>query len=81
MALPFNKKLLASDVLLAISGAIDGKSFCGHDDRDYSIVRNIGGNSEPERFVDVVVTTRDEQRTTVATYGMVLIGVSRTRRA
>jgi hypothetical protein len=62
-----------------MSEAIDRKSFRGHDGCDYSIVRNVSGNLEPERFIEVVVTTGDQQMT-VATYGMVLIGISRTQR-
>jgi len=79
VALLFNKRNLAKDVLLAISEAIDGKSFRGHDGRDYSIVHNISGNPEPERFIDVVVKSGDDH-TTVATYGVVLVGISRAQR-
>jgi hypothetical protein len=77
VALLFDKKNLAKDVLLAISRAIDSKGFRGHDDRDYAIVHSRVGNSAPERFIDVVVTTGNEQAT-VATYGLVLIGISKT---
>ena len=81
VTLPFDRKTLVKDVLLAISQAIEGKSFQGHDGRDYLITRNLGQSSGRERFIDLVITTEDGHRTTVATYGMVLIGISRTQQA
>ena len=79
VTLPFDQKNLAKDVLLAISEAIDGKRFRGHDDRDYSIVRDVSHISEPQRFIDVVVATGDAHSSEVATYGIVLIAISRTK--
>jgi hypothetical protein len=70
----FNKRQLAKDITATISRLTDGERFLGHDGRNYWIVRR-NTKSETEGFIDVVVKGNGTD-TTVASFAVVLIGIS-----
>ena len=70
----FDRKQLAKDIMATISRLTDGKQFLGHDGRKYWIVSR-DGELESKSFMDVVVRGNGAD-TTVASYGIVLIGIS-----
>ena len=70
----FDKKQLAKDILETIAHYTDGKQFLGHDGRKYRLVYS---DRKPASggFFDVIVK-RDDVTISVASYAVVLIGVS-----
>lgn len=70
----FDKKRLTKDIIATFSRLTDGKTFLGHDRRKYRLVYS-GDRPAAEGFFDVV-TERDGENTTVASYVLVLIGIS-----
>jgi len=70
----FDKKQLSKDIIATFSRLTDGKAFFGHDRRKYRLVYS-SSKSAGEGFFDVVVE-RDGEKTTIASYALVLIGIS-----
>jgi len=70
----FDKKQLTKDIIATFSRLTDGKTFLGHDRRKYRLVYS-GGKPAAEGFFNVVVE-RDGEHTTVASYALVLVGIS-----
>jgi hypothetical protein len=70
----FDKKRLTKDIIATFSRLTDGKTFLGHDRRKYRLVYS-GDRPAAEGFFDVVVK-HDGVTASVASYAVVLIGIS-----